>query len=159
MAAAGCSKSSKGTGDSNGLSEEELAMQNQQRWADGGNIPNAEENGPFKDIHFDFDSSTVRQDYYPDMKNGVKMLNDDPTLHAEIEGHCDKRGTTEYNMALGERRAKAVASLMVSFGARTNQLSTVSYGAEIPLDPSNSEDAYAKNRRAHFAVYRQGAKK
>ena len=70
------------------------------------------------------------------------------------EGHCDERGTVEYNLALGERRAQATRDYLVSLGVEAGRLSTVSYGKERPLDPSSTESAYAKNRRAHFAVSR-----
>lgn len=151
-----CSSSSKG-GD--GVSEGDLIdsdlSADQQRYGDG-NIPEASADGPFKDIMFKYDSSEIPSEYMELLRKNAKVLNSDPTLHAEIEGHCDKRGTAEYNMALGERRAKSVASALVSLGVSQSQLSTVSYGYEIPLDSRASEDAYAKNRRAHFALSRKG---
>lgn len=152
-----CSKNKKtGTAEgesTSGLSDEDLSVQNSQRWADKGSIPNAQEGGPFQDIHFDFDSSEVRKEYHEQVKKDAETLRSDPSLRVEVEGHCDKRGTTEYNMALGERRAKAVAKLLLSFGAHADQLSTVSYGAELPLEKGDSEAAYAKNRRVHLAAY------
>ncbi len=69
-----------------------------------------------------------------------------------IEGHCDERGTAEYNMALGERRATAVKNYLVSLGVPKAALSTVSFGKEKPLDPGHDEEAWAKNRRAHFVL-------
>jgi peptidoglycan-associated lipoprotein len=69
-----------------------------------------------------------------------------------IEGHCDERGTPEYNLALGERRAVAVRNYLVSLGIPKGVLSTVSFGEERPLDPGHSEEAWAKNRRAHFVT-------
>jgi peptidoglycan-associated lipoprotein len=69
-----------------------------------------------------------------------------------IEGHCDERGTAEYNMALGERRATAVMTYLVSLGVPKSALSTVSFGKEKPLDPGHNEEAWAKNRRAHFVL-------
>jgi len=153
-----CPKSSgsKIDGSEEGIfSDEDLALQNENRWRDGGTIPTAQANGPFKDLFFAFDSSEVSREYYQELRDNVKIMNEDPKLKVEVEGHCDKRGTTEYNMALGERRAKAVMGLLVSFGANPKQLSTVSYGEEIPLDPTDSESAFAKNRRVHFAVYKK----
>ena len=108
-------------------------------------------------MHFDYDSAVVRQEDYATVQNNAKMLASDPSLQMELEGHCDKRGTAEYNLALGEERAKAVAAILVNYGARADQLSTISYGEEIPLDPRDADDAYAKNRRVHFAVYRKKA--
>jgi peptidoglycan-associated lipoprotein len=69
-----------------------------------------------------------------------------------IEGHCDERGTSEYNIALGERRATAVMNYLVSLGIPKGALSTVSFGKEKPLDPGHNEEAWAKNRRAHFVL-------
>ena len=106
-------------------------------------------------MHFDYDSAVVRQEDYSVVQNNAKLLQGDTSLQMELEGHCDKRGTAEYNLALGEERAKAVAALLVSYGARPEQLSTISYGEEIPLDPRDADDAYAKNRRVHVAVYRR----
>lgn len=153
--AAGCSSTNSGKDGSN-ISDQDLALADQNRFGEG-NIPGAESgSGPFKDVLFLYDSSTVPDEYQQQVREAAQALQSDSSLHAEIEGHCDKRGTSEYNMALGERRAKAVSSLLVSFGVPSTQLSSVSYGEEIPLVPGDSEDAYAKNRRAHFAVYRQG---
>lgn len=161
LLSSGCSKTSKsGTGEggdeAGGISDQDLALQDQKRWADNANIPRPSSGGPFSDVHFDYDSAVVTSEYQEMLRNDAEALRADTSLHAEIEGHCDKRGTTEYNMALGERRARAIAALLTSNGVGANQLSIVSYGEEIPLDPAESESAFAKNRRAHFAVYRQG---
>ena len=75
-----------------------------------------------------------------------------PNAQMLIEGHCDERGTAEYNMALGERRATAVMTYLVSLGVPKGTLSTVSFGKERPLDPGHNEEAWAKNRRAHFVL-------
>ncbi len=157
-----CSSSSKGKNSgmedsgTGGVSDSDLSVDGQRDRYGNGNIPTASEGTTFPDVHFDFDSSAVKQDEYPTVEKNARMLAADPSLRMEVEGHCDKRGTAEYNLALGEERAKAVAALMVSYGAKPAQLSTISYGEEIPLDPRDSEDAYAKNRRVHFAVFRQG---
>ncbi|MCL4139935.1 UNVERIFIED_CONTAM: hypothetical protein GTU68_015996 [Idotea baltica] len=103
---------------------------------------------------FEYDSAAVKSEYHELIRQNAAVLQNDQSLHAEIEGHCDKRGTNEYNIALGEERAKAVASLMVSFGTNPTQISTISYGEEIPIDPAEDDAAYSKNRRAHFALYR-----
>jgi peptidoglycan-associated lipoprotein len=150
----GCSSTSGGDGDGGELSDSDIALDEASRFGEG-NIPEAREGGAFDDILFDYDSSVVRQEYHPIIKKNASILKGDPSLRAEIEGHCDKRGTNEYNLALGEERAKAVSSLMISFGVKPSQISTISYGEEIPIDPSGAEDAYAKNRRAHFALYRK----
>ena len=158
---AGCSASS-GRGmdslegqngeDAQALLDQDLA-QGRDRFGDG-TIPTASEGKFFRDILFDYDSSTVSEEYHEMLRKNAQILNSDETLKAEVEGHCDKRGTNEYNLALGEERAKSVAALMISFGARQSQLSTISYGEEIPVDPNDDEQAFARNRRAHFALYR-----
>ncbi|MFN8392295.1 MAG: OmpA family protein [Bdellovibrionota bacterium] len=154
----GCSSSSKSKNNgledgSAGISDQDLSI-DKSRFA-GGNIPMATEGQQFPDVHFDYDSAVVRQEDYEVVRNNAKLMASDPNLQMDVEGHCDKRGTAEYNLALGEERAKAVAALLVNYGAKPDQLSTISYGEEIPLDPRDSDDAYAKNRRVHFAVYRK----
>ncbi len=152
-----CSSSNKGKNagaeDELGISDQDLAV-DKNRYA-GGNIPLPAEGQQFPDVHFEYDSAVVRQEDYETVRSNAKLLASDPSYQMELEGHCDKRGTAEYNLALGEERAKAVAALMVSFGARAEQLSTISYGEEIPLDPRDADDAFVKNRRVHFAVYRK----
>lgn len=158
---AGCSSS--GSGKENGVElgtgtiTDQSLTTDQSRFGEG-NIPAAAQGSAlFPDVHFDYDSAAVRPEDADIIRQSAEALRADPTLHAELEGHCDKRGTAEYNLALGEERAKAVAALLVGAGVRADQLSTISYGEEIPVDPSDSEDAYAKNRRVHFAVYRKNA--
>ena len=158
LTATGCSKNKSASGDGSGsssteISDQDLALQN-SRFGEG-NIPKASEDGPFKDVLFGFNSSSVESEYLDDLQSYAKLIQGDPGLKVEIEGHCDKRGTPEYNLALGERRAKAVASSLSKYGVDRSQMSIVSYGEEIPLDLSDSESAYARNRRAHFAVFKK----
>jgi peptidoglycan-associated lipoprotein len=75
-----------------------------------------------------------------------------PSVKIQIEGHCDERGTVEYNLALGERRANSAKRYLSSLGLTVNRVSTISYGKEKPLDPGHNEEAWAKNRRDHFIV-------
>lgn len=145
-------------GEDGQFTDEELAMASRGRWGDGA-IPNAQANGLFEDVRFGYDSAVVPSEYHETLRKNAQFLLEDPTLRAEIEGHCDKRGTNEYNLALGEERARAVASLMVNYGVSADRLSTISYGEEIPVDPAENEAAYAKNRRAHFALFRKDAAK
>lgn len=151
-----CSATSSGGQKGDGIptfSDEDLALAEGQRYGDGS-IPQAREGGLFQDVYFEYDSAVVLPEYQEMIRQNAVVLQKDTSLHAEVEGHCDRRGTNEYNLALGEERAKAVAALMVSFGATPSQISTISYGEEIPLDPAEGENAFAKNRRAHFALYR-----
>ena len=106
----------------------------------------------FDDVRFDFDKSEVREDGRQTCRVVADYLKKNPRAKLLIEGHCDERGTAEYNMALGERRATAVMTYLVSLGVSKAALSTVSFGKEKPLDPGHDEEAWAKNRRAHFVL-------
>ena len=106
----------------------------------------------FDDVRFDFDKSEVREDGRKTCQAVADYMKKNPKAKLLIEGHCDERGTAEYNMALGERRATAVMTYLVSLGVSKGALSTVSFGKEKPLDPGNDEGAWAKNRRAHFVL-------
>jgi len=106
----------------------------------------------FDDVRFDFDKSEVREDGRKTCQVVADYLKKNPRAKLQIEGHCDERGTAEYNIALGDRRATAVMTYLVSLGVPKAALSTVSFGKERPLDPGSNEDAWAKNRRAHFVL-------
>jgi peptidoglycan-associated lipoprotein len=106
----------------------------------------------FDDVRFDFDKSEVKEDGRKTCGVVADYLKKHPQAKMQIEGHCDERGTAEYNMALGERRATAVMTYLVSLGVPKAALSTVSFGKEKPLDPAHNEGAWAKNRRAHFVL-------
>lgn len=106
----------------------------------------------FYDVHFDFDKYALRADDRDALTNHAKWFKDHPKYVALIEGHCDEMGTEEYNLALGERRADAVRKYLVDLGVAAARIKTVSYGEEMPLDSSRTEEAFAKNRRAHFVV-------
>jgi len=106
----------------------------------------------FDDVRFDFDKSEVREDGRKTSGVVADYLKKHPQAKMQIEGHCDDRGTAEYNLALGERRATAVMTYLVSLGVPKAVLSTVSFGKEKPLDPGHNEGAWAKNRRAHFVL-------
>ena len=137
------------------LSDQDLALMEQKRWQDG-NIPQAQADGFFQDIHFEYDSSMISTEDRTQLSRDSELLKEDASLQVEVEGHCDRRGTNEYNFALGEQRARSVADLLVSFGVSKNQISIISYGEELPIDPADSEPAYAQNRRVHFALFRKG---
>jgi len=106
----------------------------------------------FDDVRFDFDKSEVPEDGRRTCRVVADYLKKNPRAHLLIEGHCDERGTSEYNMALGERRATSVMTYLGSLGVSKAALSTVSFGKEKPLDPGHDEEAWAKNRRAHFVL-------
>ncbi len=105
-------------------------------------------------VHFDYDQSTITAEAREVMTQNAQYLTANPGMRIRVEGHCDERGTTEYNLALGERRAKAAFQYLMDLGVDPNRMTTVSYGEEVPLDPSGTEAAWAKNRRAEFVEVR-----
>jgi len=105
-----------------------------------------------KDIHFDFDKYDIRRGDEEILKENAALLKKSPKMKIQIEGHCDERGTVEYNLALAERRANHTKKYLISLGIASNRISTISYGKERPLDPGRNEEAWAKNRRAHIVV-------
>ncbi|HJX14971.1 MAG TPA: peptidoglycan-associated lipoprotein Pal [Candidatus Deferrimicrobiaceae bacterium] len=106
----------------------------------------------FENIYFDFDKSFIRNDAKPILAKVAAYLKKNPGSKLQIEGHCDERGTSEYNMALGQRRADSTKKYLVNLGIAGNRLSTISYGEERPADPGHNEAAWAKNRRAVFVL-------
>ena len=106
----------------------------------------------FKDVYFDFNKYDIRPADSGILKENVAHLAKNSTVKIQIEGHCDERGTVEYNLAQAERPANSVKKYLVSLGIAENRLSTISYGKEMPLDPGHNEEAWGKNRRAHFVV-------
>ncbi|MGE3956348.1 MAG: peptidoglycan-associated lipoprotein Pal [Vicinamibacterales bacterium] len=109
-------------------------------------------NSPLKPAFFDYDSSELSAEAQRALTENAGLLRQNPNWTVTIEGHCDERGTAEYNLALGERRAVAAHAYLVSLGIPADRLRTVSYGKEFPFDPGHDESAYAKNRRAHFVI-------
>jgi peptidoglycan-associated lipoprotein len=105
-----------------------------------------------QDITFDFDKYDLRTDARTILDRKASFLNQNNSIRAQIEGHCDERGTNEYNLALGERRANAAKQYLTTAGISAGRLSTISYGEERPLDPGHTEAAWAKNRRDHFVI-------
>jgi len=105
-----------------------------------------------QDISFDFDKYDLRTDARTVLDRKASFLNQNSSVRVQIEGHCDERGTNEYNLALGERRANAAKQYLTTAGISAGRLSTISYGEERPLDPGHNEAAWARNRRAHFVI-------
>ncbi|HSL91669.1 MAG TPA: peptidoglycan-associated lipoprotein Pal [Candidatus Limnocylindrales bacterium] len=120
--------------------------------AEAGAAVTQEKPSPFQDIRFDFDRSAVREDAKPILAAVADYMKKNRGAKLVIEGHCDERGTSEYNMALGDRRAESTRAYLASLGVPASALSTVSFGKEKPLDPGHNEGAWAKNRRAHFVL-------
>jgi peptidoglycan-associated lipoprotein len=103
-------------------------------------------------VYFDFDKSDIRADAVPILAHQADWLNQYPAVMVRIEGNCDERGTREYNLALGARRAAAVRDFLIAHGVNGARITTISYGKERPIDPGSGEDAWAKDRNAHTAI-------
>jgi peptidoglycan-associated lipoprotein len=109
-------------------------------------------NSPFQPVFFGYDLAEISPDGQQVLNQNAEIMKKYATWVITIEGHADERGTAEYNLALGERRALAARNYLVSLGIPADRLRTVSYGKEFPFDPGRTEEAFKKNRRAHFVV-------
>jgi peptidoglycan-associated lipoprotein len=125
--------------------------------ASGSDIPGGAftgEGGPLADIHFELDSAALSDEARSTLEKHALWLQGQRGARVTVEGHCDERGTVEYNLALGEQRARAARDYLVSLGVGQDRLRVVSFGKERPLATGGDESSYAQNRRAHFAVGR-----
>lgn len=105
-----------------------------------------------KTVYFDFDKSDVRDDQVPVLQSNAAWLKSHGQYKLLVEGHCDERDTIEYNLALGDRRAKSVRQYLIDLGVPADRIRTISYGEERPADPGHDEEAYARNRRGEFTL-------
>ena len=135
-------------GSDGAISEEELARAEQERERAAARSAVA---AHLQDIYFDFDSYIIRSDDRPVLKRMADWLVANQRIRLTIEGYCDERGTIEYNLALGQKRAEAVKDYFVKSGVSASSMRTVSYGKEAPVDAGHTENAWARNRRVHFA--------
>ena len=119
---------------------------------DSKDLDELNKNSPFQPLFFGYDLSEVSTEGQQVLHANAEIMKKYATWVITIEGHADERGTAEYNLALGERRALAARDYLISLGIAANRLRTVSYGKEFPFDPARTEEAYKKNRRAHFVV-------
>jgi peptidoglycan-associated lipoprotein len=115
-------------------------------------IDDLNRDSPMRIVYFGYDSAELSAEARAALDVNAGVLKKYPAWTVTIEGHCDERGTAEYNLALGERRAAAAQSYMVALGVPASRVKTVSYGKEFPFDPGHDEAAWAKNRRAHFVI-------
>ncbi|MEA1868031.1 MAG: peptidoglycan-associated lipoprotein Pal [Thermodesulfobacteriota bacterium] len=118
----------------------------------GETVSEGRTSAPMHPVYFDFDRFTIRDDMKSLMEENALFLLDHPEVMIEIQGNCDERGTNEYNLALGEKRAKGAQAYLVNLGVNPDRLGTVSFGEERPLDSEQNEDAWAKNRRDDFVA-------
>jgi peptidoglycan-associated lipoprotein len=105
-----------------------------------------------RDLHYEFDRYDLTDEARRTLDDLAQALKANPAFNILVEGHADERGTTEYNLALAQKRAQATKDYLVSLGVDASRIDTISYGEERPLDPSQNELAWALNRRAHFVV-------
>lgn len=119
-------------------------------------LEEAQKKAPFTDILFDFDSYVISANYMPKLKQIGDWLVANRQITIVLEGHCDERGTAEYNLALGQRRAEAVKEYLVKAGVEARRINAVSYGKEVPVAADHTEEAWTKNRRVNFRIDRQG---
>ena len=104
------------------------------------------------DVYFEYDSANLTSDAMALLKEKAQWMKNNPNARVLIEGNCDERGSNEYNLALGDRRAESAKTFLVNLGVSASRLSTISYGEEKPVDAGKTEAAYAKNRRVHFVL-------
>jgi peptidoglycan-associated lipoprotein len=122
----------------------------------GETISEGRTSAPMHPVYFDFDRFNIRDDMKSVMEGNALFLLDHPEIMIEIQGNCDERGTNEYNLALGERRAKGAQAYLVNLGINPDRIETVSFGEEQPLDLGHNEEAWAKNRRDDFVITKVG---
>ncbi len=125
-------------------------MRGEELWS--GNA--SPEGGPLADISFGYDSAELSDEARATLEQHARWLQAHPEARVSVEGHCDERGTVEYNLALGEQRAKTAADYLATLGIAADRLTSVSFGKERPIDAGHDEAAWTKNRRAHFRVSR-----
>lgn len=158
LIASGCSSKKKGSdlegqgGAGTGLSDESLGGS-----GGGGSLALAQsgrgvagDTGPLHDIYFNYDSFELDETSRQTLQENAAWLKDHPTVRVEVEGHCDDRGTVEYNLALGAKRAAAAKNYLVDLGISRDRMTTISYGEELPICQEATEDCWSRNRRAHF---------
>ena len=135
-----------------GVSEGDLNAQREDRFG-AGSVPVAEGEGMFRDVRFALESSAISDSARQAVEYNAQVLKSNPTISVQLEGHCDERGTAEYNMALGAARARSVYNMLISLGVSAQRLDTISYGEEVPLELGHDENAWAKNRRVHLSAF------
>jgi len=153
LVGAGCSSKKKGAGTAppSGITDQGLVTEGSLEQARRG-LPPSGDGGPLKDIQFAFDSYELDEVARNMLRTNADWLKDHQDSKVEVEGHCDERGTVEYNLALGAKRARAAKEYLVALGITADRLTTISYGEELPLCHEHDEECWQQNRRAHFVV-------
>lgn len=160
----GCSSHQKGTGLEGEEGQPGYGEESLNGGAQGGSLALAQQGkygaeggaggdtGPLHDIHFNYDSFDLDETSRQTLQQDAEWLKDHPSVRVEIEGHCDNRGTVEYNLALGAKRAAAAKSYLVALGIARDRLTTISYGEELPLCQEDTESCWSRNRRVHLVA-------
>jgi len=156
LCVAGCSSKAKSLPGDNGtgkLGGDNGAAPNQSSLiqAQQGTLGNGPQ-GPLSDIHFGYNTYNIEEQDGSVLKANATWLTDHPQTHVQVEGHCDERGSEEYNIALGAKRAQAAKDYLETLGINASRMSTISYGKELPLCNEHDETCWAQNRRDHFVV-------
>ena len=131
---------------------EEAAIAREERVVEEALSPEEKAKSIFRDVLFDYDKYSIRPGERPTLDAVSSFLNENMGLNVIVEGHCDERGTNEYNLALGEKRAKSTKKYLVSLGVSPSRVIIVTYGEEKPLCSDSNESCWQSNRRAHFVV-------
>jgi peptidoglycan-associated lipoprotein len=156
LVAAGCSSKAKGlpnegnagkVGTESGTGASESSLKQMQQGTLG-----ATSGGPLTDIHFAYNAYSIEPQDGSILKQNASWLQAHPQTHVQVEGHCDERGSEEYNIALGAKRAQAAKDYLETLGVEGSRISTISYGKELPLCTEHTESCWAENRRDHFVV-------
>lgn len=149
--ATGSQGSRRGEGQGSGTRESNTDTSSLKQLQEG-KAPVTPASSPLKDIFFEFDRADLRPDARDTLRANADWLRTNPSARIEIEGHCDERGTNEYNLALGAKRAQSAKDYLVSLGIAGDRLSTISYGEEIPVCREHTESCWRQNRRARFVI-------
>jgi peptidoglycan-associated lipoprotein len=153
--AVGCGGKKKGAdldAEGRALGEESLGAGSLDQARSGTLGSQTVPEGPLGDVHFDYDSFELDEQARDTLQGHAAWLRENEGSRVEIEGHCDDRGTVEYNLALGAKRAAAVKTYLASLGTSSERITTISYGEELPLCHEETESCWQTNRRAHFVV-------
>ena len=131
--------------DETGIGEDERIQERVQQDGEGG---------PLQDVFFSYDSFELSEEARQTLQANTDWLQNNTEVKVEIEGHCDERGTAEYNLALGAKRARAAQDYLITLGVPAERLSVISYGEELPQCTDSNESCWQRNRRGHFSVLR-----
>lgn len=156
LSVAGCTAKKPKRGGTAGadseVSESGLASEGSLEQMRQGRAPGSGEDGPLDDVRFGFDAYDLDDAARAALRDNADWLKENARAKVEVEGHCDERGTVEYNLALGAKRARAAKDYLVALGVAADRLTTISYGEELPLCQEHDESCWARNRRAHFVT-------